>query len=108
MWIEGDRVVLFAGHYEPAFSNPCIGSEFECPGTVIEIIEEDDAVIVEWDNKSENTYHSTDLKRHKLLPRDNPNRAFVIHSLCETRETAEINSLEKYAARYFYKGDAEL
>jgi len=120
MWYEDDRVVLQEGYFAPARSNPCIGSEFECVGTVVDIIEDDNAYVVVWDNETENTYNGTELKAYTSLSQDNPNKTFVMHSFrkamekkdveIKDRRDKEINSLEQYAAKYFWKdhrGDAE-
>jgi len=82
MWKKGDRVKLKEGFYFPTTANPCIGSEFECAGTIHRI--ESDAwddipptMVVNWDNNNRNSYTSDNLKRYCDLPKDNPNRAFV-------------------------------
>lgn len=123
-FLEGDRVLLKEGYFAPMNSNPCIGSEWECTGTVVEIIEDEDAIIVEWDNQYENTYQEEQLIRYQPLPQDNPNRAFTDHQIREfvkgrkeeaerrakerakKKEEKKASYFEQYAATYF-EGDAE-
>ena len=126
-WLEGDKVLLLQGYYVPGYANPCIGSEWECPGTVVEIIEDDeDYIVVVWDNDSENTYHHEELTQYDPLPHDNPNRTFIMHRFKQVKKeqaekekaqakkyhdkyskTEPMNIFGEYTAKYFYKGDAE-
>jgi hypothetical protein len=72
----GERVLLTEdGGYDPDKSNPIVGTEFECEGTITEVDpmseedEEDDfqhydenaCIYVKWDNGHENVYKGGDL-----------------------------------------------
>lgn len=54
----GDRVVLIEGHYTPRRSNPCIGSKYECTGTIDNI---GNSITVLWDNGIKNGYSQESL-----------------------------------------------
>lgn len=57
-FVPGDKVYLLSGHYHPAPNNPCIGSEYECVGT---IVENQGAISVAWSNGTRNGYTSGHL-----------------------------------------------
>ena len=81
--MESSRVILTGGDYDPCDDDPCAGSDYECEGTVMRVIEGNEYPMkVEWDNGTTNEYHPHNLEiigEIELAPpmeEDNPNKTF--------------------------------
>lgn len=69
----GDRVKYISGRHGSSVTNPLIGTEFECAGTL-------DAAPcgVLWDNGEHNSYSPGDLIHIQMIDgKPNPNMAFL-------------------------------
>ena len=106
MWHKDDRVKLKEGHYYPTQANPCIGSEFECAGTVV--TGEPNSVSVIWDNGKRNGYSNEQLVNYHTLPEGNPNREFSSHrkenetKMAIMKEIFGTDPEDEYKAEYYF------
>lgn len=76
---KGDRVCYTSGRHCVGPANPVVGSEHECPGTIMSIgggpLHEQ--ISVAWDNGTRNYYMTKDLELvGSNLDSDDPNIAF--------------------------------
>lgn len=76
---RGDRVLYISGDHGVSDSNPLVGTNYECAGTVVDTGGHGMHVRVHWDNGLSNSYNLGDLKiapKGYALMQD-PNRAFL-------------------------------
>jgi len=93
--INESRVKLYGGNYQPATTNPVVGSKYECVGTVISLDNNSHHPIrVRWDNGNHNDYRQRELivvdvvKEPPDIKKLGPNAAFRLKTGRRHKPTA--------------------